>query len=178
MLAALATVGYRRYVGRSRLTEGVTLLAEMASKQQVYFLEFGAYLPLRTDGIALPSPNEDVDGLLPVEPERGRLRVGAHGRPSPTPPAGPPPGVRSACGRASSVCIARTCSTPAARATAAPAGPPTPPRCWAPSPPPAPPGSTVLAACNLNGAAGWPNAVTVLGVSSNRSALRTFNDGQ
>ena len=55
ILAALASVGYKRYIGRARVTEAVTLLSEMVSKEQLYFLEFGSYLPLRADGIALPS---------------------------------------------------------------------------------------------------------------------------
>lgn len=46
ILAALGMVGYRRYVGRARASEAVAMLAEMSSKEQVYFLEFAQYLPL------------------------------------------------------------------------------------------------------------------------------------
>lgn len=46
ILASIGTVGYRRYVGRARTSEAVAMLAEMVSKEQVYFLEFGSYLPL------------------------------------------------------------------------------------------------------------------------------------
>jgi prepilin-type N-terminal cleavage/methylation domain-containing protein len=46
ILAALATVGYRRYVAKARSSEAVAMLAEISSKEQLYFLEFAQYLPL------------------------------------------------------------------------------------------------------------------------------------
>jgi prepilin-type N-terminal cleavage/methylation domain-containing protein len=46
ILASLAMVGYRRYVGKARTTEAAAMLAEMAAKEQVYFLEFAQFLPL------------------------------------------------------------------------------------------------------------------------------------
>jgi prepilin-type N-terminal cleavage/methylation domain-containing protein len=46
ILASLAMVGYKRYVGKARTTEAVAMLAEMAAKEQVYFLEFAQFLPL------------------------------------------------------------------------------------------------------------------------------------
>ncbi len=52
VLAALSFVGYRRFVGRARSSEAAVMLAEMAAKEQLYFLEFAHYLPLRTDNLA------------------------------------------------------------------------------------------------------------------------------
>jgi type II secretory pathway pseudopilin PulG len=46
ILAALGAAGYRRYIGKARATEAVAMIAEMASKEQVYFLEFAQFLPL------------------------------------------------------------------------------------------------------------------------------------
>jgi prepilin-type N-terminal cleavage/methylation domain-containing protein len=46
ILAGLASVGYRRYIARARTAEAVAMLAEMVSKEQVYYLEFAQYLPL------------------------------------------------------------------------------------------------------------------------------------
>ena len=38
VLAGLSLVAFRRYVGRARTAEAVAMLAEMSSKEQVYFL--------------------------------------------------------------------------------------------------------------------------------------------
>jgi prepilin-type N-terminal cleavage/methylation domain-containing protein len=46
ILAALGMVGYRRYVAKARSAEAVAMLAELSSKEQMYFLEFAQYLPL------------------------------------------------------------------------------------------------------------------------------------
>jgi prepilin-type N-terminal cleavage/methylation domain-containing protein len=55
ILAALGMVGYRRYVAKARSTEAVAMLAEMSSKEQMYFLEFAQYLPLVNSG-AITAP--------------------------------------------------------------------------------------------------------------------------
>ena len=48
ILSSLGMVGFRRYVGRARATEAVAMLAEMSSKELVYFSEFAQYLPLNS----------------------------------------------------------------------------------------------------------------------------------
>ena len=52
VLAAIATIGYKRYVARARLSEADAMLAELAAKQQLYFMEMGAYVPARADNRA------------------------------------------------------------------------------------------------------------------------------
>jgi prepilin-type N-terminal cleavage/methylation domain-containing protein len=54
ILASLAMVGYRRYVAKARSTEAVAMLAEISSKEQLYFLEFAQYLPLVNSGSITP----------------------------------------------------------------------------------------------------------------------------
>jgi Tfp pilus assembly protein PilE len=54
ILASLGMVGYRRYVAKARSSEAVAMLAEMASKEQVYFLEFAQYLPLVAGAAVTP----------------------------------------------------------------------------------------------------------------------------
>jgi prepilin-type N-terminal cleavage/methylation domain-containing protein len=49
VLAAIASIGYRKYISRARSSEAIAMLAEMNSKEQSYKLEFAAYLPLRAD---------------------------------------------------------------------------------------------------------------------------------
>ena len=69
ILAAIGSFGYRRWIGRARLTEAVTMLAEMNSKEQTYRMEFGTYLPLRADGnVTLPSPDEAAAAFYPTSP--------------------------------------------------------------------------------------------------------------
>src|SRR5258708_31139097 len=67
VLAAIATVGYRKWIGRARSGEAIAMLAEMSSKEQSYKLEFASYLPLRADNKpALPSPDEVETAFFPV----------------------------------------------------------------------------------------------------------------
>jgi prepilin-type N-terminal cleavage/methylation domain-containing protein len=178
ILAALAGVGYRRYVGRARVTEAVTLLSEMTSKEQVYFLEFGAYLPLRKDGITMPSPDEAVSAFYPADPSNAAFessRTATSIADSALWPAawrsvglrprepqlyctylvnagGPGGGAPGAAPYANSLLGVTGATSPG----------------W----------FYAVAACNLTGPSGYPNNVTVLGLSSTRSSLATFNDGK
>ena len=65
ILAAVGSFGFRRWIGRARSTEAVTMLAEISSKEQTYRMEFGTFLPLRADGnVTLPSPEDAVRHLI------------------------------------------------------------------------------------------------------------------
>jgi prepilin-type N-terminal cleavage/methylation domain-containing protein len=67
ILAAIASIGYRKWVARARSGEAVAMLAEMSSKEQSYKLEFATYLPLRADNKAdQPSPDEADGAFYPV----------------------------------------------------------------------------------------------------------------
>ena len=139
------------------------------------------YLPLpggqRDHGCRVPprAPALSIPRTRPPLPSSLLAHGGHHLEPS---PPGRAPGAPSVCGRASPRCIARTWSTPVARAAPGPPVRPTPPACWARSPPPRPPWFYGLAVCATSaGPTRLPTGATVLGVSSNRSALRTFNDG-
>ena len=68
VLAAIATVGYRKYIARARLTEASAMLAEMKSKEEMYFLEFAGYQPLRTDNQVPPNTNEPAAAFYPSNP--------------------------------------------------------------------------------------------------------------
>lgn len=58
ILAAVAVVGYRKYIARARSTEAFVILSEMNSREQTYRLEFAMYLPLRRS-MTSPFPVED-----------------------------------------------------------------------------------------------------------------------
>jgi prepilin-type N-terminal cleavage/methylation domain-containing protein len=179
LLAALAMVGYRRYIARARVTEATTLLAEMATKQQVYFLEFGSYLPLRADNVVtLPSANENVGAFYPSDPSAAtfnstRIAVDVSN------PAGWPTAWRSVGLRPRETQLYCTYLLNAGRAgDPAPAGTTYAAGLLGPLTATSPAWFYALGACNLNGAAGWPAAVSVFGISSTRAALSSYNDGQ
>lgn len=173
ILAGIATVGYRRYIGRARLSEAVALLAEMSSKEMLYFQEFAAYHPLRADTTVLPSPNEDVAGFYPISPSNGGFDS-ARVATSIANAAGWPASWRNVGLRPQAQSLYCTYMLNAGNAgQAVPAGFGTQMiaangRAW----------FYALAACNLNGGAGFPAEVTTLGITSDSPALRTFNDGR
>ena len=69
ILAAVAGVGYKRYVARARLAEAHGMLAELSAKEQLYFMEAGVYLPARADDVILmPSSNENASAFFPTNP--------------------------------------------------------------------------------------------------------------
>lgn len=172
ILSAIAMVGYRKYVARARASEAVAMLAEIASKEQLYFLEFAGYLPLRADDAAAPSVNENAAAFFPMSPadptfesvRSARLITGAW------PNSWRSVGLRP---RASVL----YCSYLANAGGAGQAAPATFGSQMLTIAPTSPPWFYALAACNLNGASGWPNAVTTFALTSTSPALRTFNDG-
>jgi prepilin-type N-terminal cleavage/methylation domain-containing protein len=179
ILAALAVVGFRRYIGRARSTEAVAVLSEMASKEQVYFLEFGNYLPLRADNnMTLPSPDEATAAFYPSDPSSSAFESSRTAT-SIASPSGWPKGWQGVGLRPRNTVLYCTYLVNAgATGQAVPAG--------------ATLGQTIIgtvgatgpawfygvAACNLTGPAGFPNEDTVLGVSSASPAMITLNDGR
>jgi prepilin-type N-terminal cleavage/methylation domain-containing protein len=178
ILASLAGVGFRRYVARARVTEAVTLLSEMSSKEQIYFLEFGAYLPLRRDGITMPSSDENTAAFYPSDPSASTFES-ARTATSIANPAAWPTAWRSVGLRVRDQQLYCTYLVNAGGpGAAAPAGAAYAGSLLGTLNANSPAWFYAVAACNLTGVSGYPNNVTVLGLSSNRSTLATFNDGQ
>lgn len=71
ILATLATYGYGKWIGRARRSEAVALLAEMSAKEQVYLMEFGAYVPLRADNTN--TINEVASAWYPIAPDNANF---------------------------------------------------------------------------------------------------------
>lgn len=176
ILAALGTIGFRRWIGRARTTEAVAMLAEMNSKEQSYRMEFGTFLPLRADNNAtLPSPDEPAGAFYPVSPSSASfesVRTSASVSNSALWPTswravGVSPRdtalyctyMTNAGNGGDAVPVAATFGTGLVTGTAAP---------W----------FYVLGACNMNGVSGYPNEVTVFGISSTSPTLRPFNEGK
>lgn len=176
ILAALGTVGFRRWIARARTTEAVAMLAEMNSKEQTYRMEFGTFLPLRADNNAtLPSPNEPAAAFFPISPssaafESARTPVSVANSaawPTSWKAIGVSPRdtslyctyMTNAGNAGDAVPAGATYGTALVAGVAAP---------W----------FYGLAACNLNGPAGYPAEVTVFGLSSTSPTLRAFNEGK
>jgi len=68
ILAAIAVVGYRKYIGRARLSEATAMIAEFSSKEQLYFLDNGQYAPARKADSSYPSVNENASEFWPSDP--------------------------------------------------------------------------------------------------------------
>jgi prepilin-type N-terminal cleavage/methylation domain-containing protein len=178
ILSAIAIVGWRRWIARARTSEAVAMLSEMMSKEQSYFLEFGRYLPLRGDNdLTAPSANENGGAFYPSSPdatdfESSRTAVSIANA-NLWPGAWRSVGLRPRYAQLFCTYIGNAGAT----GQAPPAGGMGTGLIGATTAT-SPAWFYALAACNLNGQAGYPGNVTVLGVSTNYANLATFNDGR
>lgn len=179
LAAALLTVGVRRWVMHARTAEAVAMLAEISSKQQAFLAgggPQGQYLPLRADNnVNMPSADEAAAAFYPLPADSERLQSAR----TPTlvddasrwPTAWKTIGLRPRGAHLYCTYLAN----------AGRAGQPVPPnlRFGAALLAGAPPGPWfyALAACNLDGDAGYPDQVTIYGVSSASGTVQTFNEG-
>lgn len=180
ILAALGMVGYRRYVGRARSSEAVAMLAEMSSKQQMYFLEFAQYLPLVSGGSITPPAasgapvTETAAQFYPTDPTTTGFDSVRNGTALGTLPlswqyAAIRPKDRvlfcsyfAGAGATGSLPPVSPAHGAGLLGTAAIAQP------W----------YYVLGACNLNGAAGYPGEVSVFALTYNSPSLVQLNEGK
>lgn len=176
VLASIATIGYRKWIGRARSGEAIAMLAEMSSKEQSYKLEFASYLPLRADNKPdLPSPDEVETAFFPVSANSSTFDS-ARTQTSIADTTKWPQGWQAVGIRPRDVGLYCTYLTNAGGAgndtknlkygsllvganTAAP---------WFYS----------LAACNLSPTTGYPNEVSIFALSSLSPMLRVFNEGK
>lgn len=175
-LAALGTIGFRRWVARARTTEAVTMLAEISSKEQTYRMEAALFLPLRADGnVTLPSPDESAAAFFPIAPNSGAfdsVRTPVTVADS----AQWPPSWRTVGVSPRDTALYCTYMANAGEAgQSPPAGGSFGARLVTGT---AAPWFYALAACNLSGASGFPDEVAVFGLSSTSPTLRTFNEGR
>jgi len=176
ILATIAGVGYSRWIGRARRAEAVALLAEIASREQIYFSEFGSYHPLRADAVqTLPSPDESTAAFYPLSPSDAdfdsRRVATAVGDATSWPVGWRNVGIRPRrpelfCTYMANAGLAGEALPTGVGATMFANTPP--PEHW----------FYALAACNLSGASGFPSEVTVLGLTSDSGVLREINEGR
>jgi prepilin-type N-terminal cleavage/methylation domain-containing protein len=188
ILAAIATVGYRKYIARARLSEANAILAEFAAKEQLYFLDTGQYVPVHKAASAYPSENESAAEFWPVSP-------GAYFDSARTPHTVYDPGTGKLPDPWRVLGVRpRWHQLFCTYLVNAGCGPPNVNNCkavptgigstlWGGATPGVP-WFYVLAVCNLNGEAGWQDgspqqpAVTVLALTHDSPAIRTLDETQ
>jgi prepilin-type N-terminal cleavage/methylation domain-containing protein len=180
ILAALGMVGYRRYVGRARSSEAVAMLAEISSKEQLYFLEFAQYLPLVNSGsITAPAASgaavsETAAQFYPSDPSASAFDSVRTGTSLGTLPLS----WQYAAVRPKDRVLYCTYF---AGAGAAGSLPPVSPAIGAGLLGTAAIGQPwyyVLGACNLNGTASYPSGVSVFALTYNSPTLSQLNEGK
>jgi prepilin-type N-terminal cleavage/methylation domain-containing protein len=177
VLAAISTVGYGKYVARARLSEANAVLAEFSAKEQLYFLEAGRFTEVHASTTLINSTSEDAAEFWPSDPSASfdsrrtpkSIYNGSGSLPDPWRRLGVRPRWQS---------LYCTYLVNAGEAGWAPPGT-VGPTLWASTPNVA--WFYSLAACNLMGAAGWPNTssntyVTVVALTHDSPALRTFDE--
>jgi prepilin-type N-terminal cleavage/methylation domain-containing protein len=175
ILAAIATVGYKRYVARARLSEANAMLAELSAKEQLYYMDVGAYVPARADAnLAQPSPDEAATAYIPTNPTDADFESArtAHTVPNPYPAAWSRIGLRVRWKQL--YCTYLVNAGDAGQAPQGGIGS----QLWGATPPNVP-WFYAVAACNLNTADGgsFPDNVTLLVLTYDSPGLRTINDG-
>jgi prepilin-type N-terminal cleavage/methylation domain-containing protein len=178
ILAAISVVGYRKYIARARLSEATAMLAEFSAKEQLFFMDNGQYLEAHSgDSTAVyVSTTEASSDFWPQDPNnyfdsaRTPATLGA------LPFSWRTLGIRPRWQQLYCTYLVN-------------AGPPLDPTAsdapltftiggslW-PSQPRVP-WFYGIAACNLNGSAGWPNNVTRLVLTHDSPAMRTLDEIQ
>lgn len=176
ILAAIATVGYKRYVARARLSEAHAMLAELSAKEQLYFMDVGAFVPVRADDQnppVQPSVGEPAGAFIPANPTSPTFESARTPQtvPDPLPIAWSRIGLRPRWRQ-----LYCTYLVNAGGVGQAPQGS-IGTTLWAATP--IVPWFYAVAACNLNTSDGgsFPDNVTLLVLTHDSPGLRTINDG-
>jgi len=178
ILAAIAVVGYRKYVARARTSEATAMLAEFAAKEQLYFLDNGQYVEAHKTSSDYPSLSEDANQFWPSDPgayfDSARTPVSVHDGSGNMPASWRSLGIRPRWNAL--YCTYLVNAGAAGNSLPGTIGP----TLWASSP--AVPWFYAVAACNLGGIAGWPNTgtghnyVTVMVLTHDSPAIRTTDE--
>ena len=178
--AGLGTVGFKRWIVHARTTEALDMLAEISSQEQAFKAGGGRYLALRADARPQGAALDESPGAfypLPADsPTLASSRTPTHA----DDPARWPASWRALGLRPSArnlYCTYLVNAGEAGEAAKLPDGLPFGAALLGATPAPGP-WFYALAACNLTGPGGYPDGVTVFGVSSLSGEVRTFNPGR
>ena len=181
ILAAISVVGYRKYVARARLSEATAMLAEFASKEQLFFLDNGQYLEAHNTGSTDPvyaSTNENASEFWPQNPTNIQFdsaRTPAAVNPLPT--SWRALGIRPRWQQLFCTYMVNVGTGTAGSTLPGTVGP----TLWASTP--NVPWFYAMAVCNIGGAVGWPNVppanpVTVMVLTHDSPAIQTTEENR
>jgi len=178
ILAAISVVGYRKYIARARMSEATAMLAEFAAKEQLFFLDNGQYLEAHS-GDSTPvyaSTTEASSDFWPQDPQNYFDSARAPATLGTLPFSWRTLGIRP---RWQQLYCTYLVNAGLPLASTAPDTPLTftVGRTLWPSQPRVP-WFYAIAACNLNGEAGWPDNVTRLVLTHDSPAVRTTDETQ
>lgn len=175
LAAAVGSVAFRKWTVRARAAEAHAMLADIADQENAFRAGGGRYMSLRSGPAQRGASDEAAAAFYPLpadSPElasaRTSVRVDDADR---WPAAWRALGVRPRADHLYCTYLVNAgddgivpagLKLGAALLEGAPPGP------W----------FYALAACNLAGASGYPDEVTIYGVSSQSAAVRTFNEGR
>ena len=180
ILAAMGSFGWRRYVGRARTTEAIAMLAEIATREELYKSEFAQYLPARktatattASGATALAPSTDFYPADPNSSTYDSVRTATSIASSSSWPTSwvslglrPRASVLYCTYFANAGVSGSNIDTTAKGYELFGANPVS--ADW----------YYVLGACNLNGVGGYPAEVTIFGLSSRSPMPTTFNEGK
>jgi prepilin-type N-terminal cleavage/methylation domain-containing protein len=180
VLAALAVVGYRKYIGQGRLSEPPAILAEFAAKEQLYFLDNGLFLEAHKD--TTKPKTEDADQFWPHDPSVNWDSARQPFPVDPLPTSWTTLGIRPRFRQLYCTYLVNAgCGPPdATTGCTAPEGD-IGPTVWGAAP--NVPWFYAMGACNLQGNAGWPdtggnNPVTLMILTHDSPSLQKREENQ
>jgi len=170
ILAAISVVSYRRYIARARTSEVTAMLAEFASKEMLYYQDAGLFLEAHRSTSNAISVNENSNEFFPSDPNASFDSVRTSVTLGTLPDSWRLLGIRPRwpqlyCTYMVNTGAAGTAATGSIGAALWPSAPQVP---W----------FYAMGACNLEGAAGWPNQVTIMTLTHDSPAIRTRDEAQ
>jgi len=176
LAAGLGTVGFHRWVVRARTNEALSMLAEISSQEQAFKAGGGHYLALRADERPdTAPPDEEPVAFYPLPADSPSL-ASARTATRADDPARWPAAWRVLGLRPAARSLYCTYLVNAGEEGTVPPGLPFGTALLGDAQPG--PWFYALAACNLSGGGGYPDGVTVFGISSRSGEVRTFNQGK
>jgi prepilin-type N-terminal cleavage/methylation domain-containing protein len=176
ILAAISVVSYRKYIARARMSEATAMLAEFASKEQLYFLDNGQYIEAHKTSAAYPSTTENSSEFWPQDPNAYFDSARTPAAVAPLPTSWRVIGVRPRWQQLYCTYMVNAGAPLDASVGDTPLSFTVGGTLWASQP--RVPWFYAMAACNLGGIAGWPNNVTLLIITHDSPAIRTIDEQQ
>jgi prepilin-type N-terminal cleavage/methylation domain-containing protein len=181
ILAAISVVGYRKYIASARVSEATAMLAEFASKEQLYFLDNGAYLEAHNTGtdttatLRTSSANESTAEFWPHAPDSKWDSAREAFAVAPMPTSWRRLGIRPRWPQLFCTYMVNA-GCPASGACPDPSAHPVGAMMWGATAKLNVPWFYAMAACNLVREATWTSGVTIVTLTHDSPAIRRMDE--